>query len=63
MIKEQQKKGALAYYWDHLDSKIRNANTLEELIKYRRKIIKTSGTLTYKTPNGYLTPHHYNKGE
>ncbi|AUW07608.1 hypothetical protein C1N51_28725 (plasmid) [Vibrio campbellii] len=61
MVKEHQKNGSLAYYWEHLKSKISDADTLEDLVRYRRGLIKTTGILTYKTHNGHLIPHRYNQ--
>lgn len=63
MVKKQQKKGALTDYWEELDGKIKKASTLEELINYRLKVIKISAPLTYRSQNGHLIPHTYNKRE
>ena len=57
MVKEHQKNGSLAYYWEHLKSKISDADTLEDLVRYRRGLI----ILTYKTHNGHLITHRYNQ--
>ncbi len=63
MVKEHQKNDSLAYYWEHLKNKISDADTLEDLVRYRRGLIKTTGTLSYKTHhNGHLIPHRYNQG-
>lgn len=61
MTKEPQKKFALGCYWAQIKEKIQAVKTLEELVKHRRKLIKTTGTLQHKTLNGFLIPHRYDQ--
>ncbi len=61
MSKEPQKNFALVYYWAQIREKIQDANTFEELVGYRRRQIKTTGTLQHKTLNGFLIPHRYDQ--
>lgn len=61
MSKEPQKNFALGYYWAQIREKIQDASTLEDLVRYRRRQIKTTGTLQHKTLNGFLIPHRYDQ--
>lgn len=51
----------LAFYWEVLKKKIEVINSLEDLIVRRRRVIKTTATLTYKSDSGRLVLHRYNK--
>lgn len=61
MTKVPQTKFALGCYWAQIREKIQGVNSLEALVKYRRRQIKTTATLQHKTLNGILIPHSYDQ--
>ncbi|MDK9783735.1 hypothetical protein KIT90_20360 [Vibrio sp. B172a] len=61
MSKEPQKQFAQGNYWAQVREKIQAVNTLEALVRYRRRQIKIMGVIQHKTLNGYLVPHRYDQ--